>query len=150
MVWVIRQWRALNEHLGYRGRALFFLAVVWAMIGVRLLETGGLPDAGRGYALPLQHLPLWLRVFLWWAPAALAAVTAFWPAGWTRWGFIALVLPVAFRAASYAFSVLFGHLGDLISCLVWVGITAFVMLLAGWPEPVEVTTPPPHGHEVSE
>lgn len=144
---VAHQWRRLNRHLGYQGRALFFLAAMCFYVGARLLEG----DWDVAHTYPIEFLPLWLRVAVWWVPAVVAGIVSFWPPGFARWGYAALMVPIALRGFSYLTAAAFwllekpfpqvdvlGESGAVWPALFWLGTTAFVGLLAGWPEPVDV------------
>lgn len=128
----------IRRLLGYRGLSLTFLALVWFAVGARLLVDPNDPGSHLiGHRLPLEYLPIWLRVAIWWAAALAAVVTAWWPKGKTKWGFVALVVPASFRAISFTGALLLGAHGGLawVDAAVWVGITSYVMVLADWPEP---------------
>lgn len=126
----------LTRLVGYRGLTQMFLALVWVAVGFRIIEV---PDADPGHKLPIEFLPVWLRVAIWWAAALAAVVTAVWPpppGNKDRWGFSALVVPVAFRAISYTGAVIFGYGGAAIDAAIWIGVSGYVMVVADWPEPV--------------
>ena len=125
---------------GYRGRALSMVGVVWILISFRVLLT---PDSDPAQLLLLEHLPVELRFVIWLGAGVCALVTAWWPVGSDRFGFMALVAPAAIRAGSYAWNALLGaltgndvgHRGDWIDAVAWVVIVAFILLLSAWPEP---------------
>jgi hypothetical protein len=123
-----------RSRLGYRGWTLTFLGVVWFAVGARIFTRG---DLHPGHTMPIEYLNEWVRVAIWWGSAIIAFVTAWWPPGKTKWGFVALMIPAGFRAGSYLGAVMFGYWSVLVDALVWTGIVGFVMLCADWPEPVE-------------
>lgn len=122
---------------GYRGRALTLVGLVWVLVGVKVLRDPG----GTPY---LDHLPTWLRLSVWGATGGVALVTAWWPAGADRYGFMALSIPATIRTLANGWSWLLGivtgnqvgNSGDWVSAVAWAAIVAFVLLLASWPEPV--------------
>ncbi|WP_336650081.1 hypothetical protein [Kocuria rosea] len=66
--------RKLDRHLHTRGRILLLCAAVWWLVGLAVLLR-----ANRDGDPSLLHLniPVGLRVFGWWAGAALATYGAF-------------------------------------------------------------------------
>ena len=131
----------LQRRFGFRGKALTRLGVVWLLVGLSVLLA---PVRDADNLIALEQLPVWLRVGLWWAPAVVAFVTAWWPAGADKIGFMALVVPAALRALSYlwtavvgTFSDVYGDTGMWTAAIAWVVITDFVILLAAWPEQVD-------------
>jgi hypothetical protein len=131
---------ALERRFGYRGRALTLVGTVWVLVGIGvLLHPYQHPDA----LLLHERLPLALRTILWLGAGVCALVTSWWPPGADRFGFMALVVPAAIRAGSYAWSAFLGllthnHVGQAtqwVDAVAWLAIVAFVQLLAAWPEP---------------
>lgn len=118
----------MRPHLTHRGAVLLPLAVIWVVTGTRLLVG---PDATPGFMLPIEYLPMWARVGLWWGAAAVAAATAWTPRLVTA-GYVALVLPAGLRFTSYGGAVLLGHAHAalLLDVVTWAAITAAVMLVA--------------------
>lgn len=123
----------LHRRLGFRGTSLLFLSLVWVAVGARI---PGDPFDSPGYRLPLEYVPIPVRVGIWWVAAAVAIIAAWWPPGRTKWGFIALSVPASFRAFSYLGAALFyGHPEILIHALLWLGVTGYVVNTSNWPEP---------------
>ena len=123
-------------HLEERGRALLMLAVVWVMIGLAVMFR---PDPDIAHRLPIEYAPHWIRAAIWWIPAGIAVVTAWWPVGKDKWGYVALVIPVAFRGISYTIAFALGVLtgnaygwsGYLLETIVWAFVMGLVVHLAG-------------------
>lgn len=122
---------------GFRATALIILAVVWFSVGLGLIDRPTIP--GAGHPLPLEYLPLWVRVGLWWLAAVCAVVACFWPPGDDRWGWVLLSLPASLRVVSYGVGAALGWLSP--SYLVsWLMILGLLLLLASWPEPPKAST----------
>lgn len=121
-----------RRHIGFRGTTLLYLAAVWFGVGLTLIIR---PDPDMAHMYPLEYLPLWVRVCLWWVAAAVAVITAFWPEDAERWGFAILSLPVLFRACSYAATGILEYPHALVDAVVWTAVFGFVINTAQWPEP---------------
>lgn len=131
---------SLQRRFGYRGRALTLVGVVWVLVGVGvLLHPIATPEA----LLLHERIPVAARVVLWMGAGVCALITSWWPPGADRFGFMALVVPAAIRAGSYAWSAFLGMVtgndvgraSQWVDALAWIAIVAFVQLLAAWPEP---------------
>lgn len=131
------------QRFGYRGRALTFVGLIWLLIGIRVATD---PIADPDHLLLVEQLPVWLRVCLWIAGGVTAIVTAWWPTGADRFGFMALVVPAAIRTGSFAWSAFLGLVtrGEVGNARHWLDATAWavvvgfiVLVLAPWPEPAE-------------
>lgn len=127
--------RPAPPRVGRRGTFLLIAAVVWAITGLQVLtspvEPGGLVH---------QEWPLPIRVILWLAPAVTAVVYAFRAVDWPAY---VLLLPAPLiRALSYTWAWATWHLsgGEEGMERGWafaaasVAMSAFVALVAGWPE----------------
>jgi hypothetical protein len=117
--------------------ALLFFAVVWFTVGFGIIDMPNPP--GATHALPLEYLPVWFRVALWFGAAVCAVVAAFWPKGQDKWGWVALGIPASLRVVSYGVAVLVGWIEPRYF-FSWVFILGLVMLLASWPETLERQT----------
>lgn len=127
--------RKLRRMLGRRGAILLSYGVVWALYGVgQLLRP--LPDQ-RGIRLLLAVLPLNAWAVCWIAVGCVAIVAAWMPTGADYLGFGALLVMLVPWMLSYLAS--WWPLGDnprgWISALLFLGIAAPVMVVAGWREP---------------
>lgn len=130
----------LFDRVGFRSPALTFLAFVWLAVGARLLTAS---DPDPFHKLPIEYLPMQVRVLLWWLPAILAGIAAWVRVVPSRVGFVALVIPAAFRALSFTGAAATGLLtGDypfwvaaLVEAVVWAGVTGYVIVAAAWPDP---------------
>lgn len=122
---------------------MWLLGVVWMFVGYQLVWHGE-PEPGVN-PVPLELLPISVRAGIWFASAAVAFVTAIWPPGRDRFGFMALVIPGALRALSYWWALGAGlvtgnEIGDYHrwdDALVWTAEVLFVVMLASWPEPAD-------------
>lgn len=142
-------WRRLYP--GERGMDLLLLGFIWLLLGFAIAEGN---ETHRAYVFVIEYLPIPLRVAIWWGAAAVAFITAWWPAGKDRWGFVALVIPPALRATSHVVAVISGYLTDdkygyhqdWIPALSWVTVTLFVWRLARHPElPTPISEERVHG-----
>ena len=125
---------------GFRATALVLFALVWFSVGAGIITRPNVVDAE--HRLPLEYLPLWLRVAIWWVAAACAIIATFWPPGDDRWGWVLLSLPVSLRAVTYFAATCFGWL-DVTHFVSWAVILTLVVLISFWPEPVRgrIVTP---------
>lgn len=126
--------RGYNVFPGFRPTALVLFSLIWFGVGLGLITRGAAP-LNPEHRLPLEYLPIWLRVALWWGPALLGLVAAFWPPQRDRWGWVLLSIPASFRAASYLFAGMIGWI-DFSYAVSWVVICGILTLLAFWPEPI--------------
>ena len=86
--------------LHHRARSLILMGLVWIAVGTSVLvDPPGLP----GHAYVLEALPTGVRAAIW-LVAGGSAVVAAQRRRWTRWGFVALVIPAALRTFSYAWA----------------------------------------------
>jgi MFS family permease len=136
--------RWLARRLGRRGACLIVLGLAFIGVGINALLSGP-PDTHHvGRYLLHNYLPFWVEALLW-AGAGLAAVHASGKHGTGRdgYGFAALIVPLALRIVSYLGSFLAylvglsGWGGGGVSAVVWTGLMALILIIAGWPE-VEV------------
>lgn len=117
---------------GYRASALILMAVLWFSVGLGLIDRPFIP--GAGHPLPLEYLPLWVRVAIWWVAAACGIVAAFWPPGNDRWGWVVMSVPASMRFVSYAVGALMDWI-DTSYVVAWTIILLLLVLFASWPEP---------------
>ena len=120
---------------GFRPMAMILFALIWFSVGLGLITR---PDAlEAAHRLPIEYLPVWLRVVLWWVPAAIGVVLAFkWPK-YDRWAWVIMSLPASFRVISYSLAAMLGWI-DITFSLSWLVICGILTLIAAWPEPPEV------------
>ena len=121
-----------------RDRALLLMAILWACVGYSLWQQPDYYPDDSHY--PMEYLPPWVRVGIWWISAACALVAVWAPKSSDKWGFLALVIPPAFRAVAFTWGV---ALADtlLLSAVTWWCVTLLVYLLAAWPSPPRVPAP---------
>jgi hypothetical protein len=121
-----------SRRLGRRGYVLIFAAVIWLGQAGRIASEA---DPDPGHKLPLEYLSTEVRVAIWIAPAALAVTVAWCPPRWSRWGYVALVLPSAFRSFSYLISALQDpYAAGFWNAAIWAATSGIVVVCAGWPE----------------
>lgn len=123
---------------GYRPTALLLFSTIWFSVGLGLLTRP--VQVETTHLLPIEYLPVWVRVGLWWAPAVAGVISAFWSSE-DKWGWALLSIPVTFRVTSYAIASVFGWL-DPTYALSWTVILGVLALLAFWPEPVKGVSRP--------
>lgn len=117
---------------GFRPTALLLFSLIWVSVGLGLITR---PDSlDSTHRLPIEYLPIWLRVVLWWGPALCGVIAGFWPPGKDKWGWVLLSVPASFRAASYGIAAVYGWI-DPTFALSWLVILGILALLAFWPEP---------------
>ncbi|WGH20313.1 membrane protein [Arthrobacter phage MaGuCo] len=140
----VRATRWLARRLGRRGAALVVLAVAFLATGAELLANWPAPDVE--HFLLHTYLPVPVRAALWVLPGVAALVAATCKGtGRDGFGFAALVVPLAIRAASYLWSAvayLFGFNTwpwAWTGALTWLFLLGLVLVIAGWPE---VPAPP--------
>lgn len=124
---------------GYRPTALILFSLIWFSVGLGLMTRP--MQITAEHRLPLEYLPLEVRVALWWIPALAGLVNAFWPPGQDKWGWALLSLPATFRVVSYFIAAVFGWL-DATYFISWAVIIGILTLLAFWPEPARAPLPP--------
>lgn len=118
---------------GYRPTALILFSAIWFSVGISVMTR---PDSiESAEMLPIEYLPVWLRVALWWVPACCGLIAAFWPPGHDRWGWAGLSVPATFRAFSFLAAAVLGWI-DFTHAISWLVILGILGLLATWPEPV--------------
>lgn len=132
--------RRLSHMLGRRGAILLCYGGVWAFYGIgQLLRP--LPDQ-RGIGLLLHVMPLNAWAVCWIIVGCAAIAAAWLPQGVDWFGFGALITMVVPWMLSYLAS--WWPLGDnprgWISALVYLAITAPVLVVAGWAEPATQET----------
>lgn len=127
------RWTWARLFPGYRPTALVLFSCIWFSVGLGLMTRPAQVEAE--HPLPLEYLPLWLRVALWWLPALAGLVNAFWPPGQDKWGWAFLSIPATFRVFSYSVAAMFGWL-DATYAASWAVIIGILTLIAFWPEPV--------------
>lgn len=128
------------RRIGFRGRALTLFGAVWVLIGVLVAQD---PVLDLEHPILLELLPHSVRVALWISAGTAALITAWWPPGSDRMGFIALVVPAGLRTGSYGWSAVMGavtdqNIGDATDwpqAIAWGLVVALVLLIARWPEP---------------
>lgn len=121
-------------HVGRRGAALLFFAVLDLVYAVSLVN----PDAAARGGQQLRWLavlaPLWVWAALWGATGTICAVYAFRRRdglGFTA----AIVIKVLWGMASIGGWLVGGVDRGYVSAVVWLAFAAFVWVIAGWPEP---------------
>lgn len=128
-----------RRQIGFRGTALMMFACVWIGVGVGVLRHPR-PETAS-HILPLEYLGEDFRAAIWFAAAGVAIVTAWWPPGKDKWGWMALSIPAILRVVTYAVASVFGWL-PVDFAITWVFITGLVFLLSAWPE-MPLRRPPP-------
>lgn len=134
------------SQLGFRGRALLMLGVVWCLIGLGVVGEPSTPGVWH------HTWPDWVRIAMWVGCGATAVVFAWRPKGASdAIGWVALYLPPAVRAVSFlvAWSDYLLPLGGAgfargwVSALIYGAMVAMVTLLSRWPEPPLRAAPVP-------
>lgn len=87
-----------DRHLGVRGRAMLFCAVLWSFVGLGAIVNSSPPRPSTFHATFPR-----LEACLWFAAAVLAVFTS-WRRDGSRIGLAALVVPPALRSASYVWA----------------------------------------------
>lgn len=140
-----RVFLAVRGRLGRRGSALLAFGILDVVYGISLAwPAPGQVRPGSALGWFAEIAPLWLWAGLWWAVGAMCATAVV----------LALFGPVPSWADRYAFAAAIGvkiWWGTL--CLIgwimrevpissagiWLGLAALVALIAGWPEPEQIT-----------
>lgn len=114
------------RNLGHRGQGQLIIAAIWLFVGIGEVVE---PEQHPGHLWSFyESLAPWMRCGLWVVPALFALVTAWWPPGRDRSGFVALVIPPALRAMSDGWVTLLGLLpGDIGDTHAWVGFAAWAL-----------------------
>lgn len=126
---------AMRLFPGYRPTSLILFSLIWFSVGLSLITRP--IQVESEHMLPIEYLPTWARVALWWVPAACGMVAAYWPPGHDRWGWVALSIPASFRVASYGAAAAVGWI-EPTAAISWAVIIGILTLLAFWPEPSRV------------
>jgi hypothetical protein len=125
---------ALRLHLGrvgYRGAGLLIFGIIWILLAVAVYADPAPVDH-----LWHTHLPVWLRMLIWGGPGILAILGArlF---QLERWAFGTLFIGPAERTLSFASAMVTEpSISRLAGALVYLCMSALVVLIASWPEPV--------------
>lgn len=115
------------------------LAGLWFLIGLTVWLEG---DDDPYHHMPLEWLPVELRVTIWWGAALFTIINLRLPPGRDHWGWAILAFPVALRALNFVLGTILGMLpidplGDTDAwraALAWTIVLAFVLRQAARPE----------------
>lgn len=136
--------RNLGERIGRRGASLLTLGVIWGLFGLSMISA---PAAPAGVSL-YELIPQQVFAVLWIASSLVAIVSAgFTTPGHDAWGFIALIVPLLIRVASFTWAwvmFLVGHGGSergWITAVVWSALIGLIVVIAGWAEPPATNEP---------
>lgn len=126
----MRHLETLRYRVGRRGCALLFFALLDLIYAASLLSA----PAGGSYRFLADILPLAVWAGLWGAVGLLCAVQAFLPSDRAAFAAASLIKVV------WGMVQLIGWLiADLdrgyVAAAVWLAFAAFVLVIAGWPEP---------------
>jgi len=133
-----------RKYLGRRGAVLLILGIIWGIVAV---NVGNTPTPSRPLA-PHERLPDIIRILIWGISSLVAIFCAFLRRpGRDRWGYFALIFPVAERAGSWLLAIFFEAfhffppappLSTSVSNVAFYGaLTFLVITIAGWPETSE-------------
>lgn len=133
--------RRAHKRIGRRGAILISFGIAWlAMAGAILEEDPGLLRYRFGY----MYLPVWLRASLWALTGLVAIASAWRPQGKSdSWGFVALYIMPAQRAAAHLIAwmdSLDGKGGDhsaWVTTIFYLIFLAVIIICAGWKEPLK-------------
>lgn len=137
--WLVRE-------LGRRGFLLILFGLLWIAFGVGVIVTPQPRFSGPGPEVPILHLLDMPISGALWIVAGILGVTAGLTRRRTRGhdaaGFNVLLAPVMLFLLGYLWSfatwVLTGESGKetaWVSAVVWLIVCAFILLVAGWPDP---------------
>lgn len=132
----------MQRRLGRRGALLLLLGSSWILIGLSIYFGPPTHEQGAQYLFH-EQLPHWLRLSLWASTGAIAVGFCLKePPGTDTPGFMALIIMPLERVASYGWGYLLhlldssrGYPRGLYTMLVWLAITAAIMVMSGWAEP---------------
>lgn len=136
--------------LGFRGRAVIHISLLWMVIGLQLLIT---PLKGSAQALEHHNevaflfalLPTWAQVSVWVVSAlvALSSCRTDPTRPHDRLAFMALIIPPAVLVGSYIWAVVYNlltyHLFVSVyaeAIPIWGIFLSLVLCFSRWPEPV--------------
>lgn len=131
-----RYWVQLKFHLGFRGRVLGLLGILWIGNGITVWSVPGSPNYPMLDSHPSLRGAMWI----------LTGAVAIWAAFQTsplvdRLGFVALYLMAAYRFFAYFIPFADWTSDDggtgraAVGAIVWLIILALLVLISGWPEP---------------
>ncbi|NUP24003.1 MAG: hypothetical protein HOZ81_49710 [Streptomyces sp.] len=129
----MRHLQTLPQQVGRRGAALLFFALLDLAYAASLL---GAPTNGP-YRFLASMLPLPVWASLWAAVGLLCLTQAFMRtdrAAFTAAALIKVVWGVVQLLGSFIFHLDRGY----VSALIWLAFAAFVVVIAGWPEPARL------------
>ena len=126
-------YKALHRRLGVRGLMLLILAALWARLFIWPLVEGRAADAGLFY----YEWPINLRVTLWAASLAVAAVAAFVPPRRDWVGWVALVIMPTQRLTAWAWAGIAGTIpaGRAVEQVVLYGLLVAAVIVAALMRP---------------
>lgn len=142
----------MTHRLGHRGLALLLLGLIWFVFGWGLFLEPEVPAPGAFH----QMIPLPIRAAMWITAGSVAmAVGIKGRGGDDSWGHIALWVMPAERLLSYGGAwVLWlisahtpveddlGYPNGWYPALVWLFVVVILRLVAAWPNPNDVPSPP--------
>jgi hypothetical protein len=125
-----------------RGQILLIFGFIWIAVGISVLER---PYVDGQEPLLFDDLPVWLRAGAWIGTGLLAMAFAWRPRGISHdgVGFVALYIMPAERCAIFFLGWLDsvvpgggpGYPAGLYAAVVWLAITAAVLVCSSWPDP---------------
>ena len=132
---VVAVWnyRAFQRRLGVRGLMLLILAALWVRLFIWPMIEGRSADAGLFY----YEWPTDLRVALWAASLAVAAVAAFVPPRRDWFGWVALVIMPTQRLTAWAWAGITGTIpaGRAVEQVVLYGLLVAAVIVAALMRP---------------
>lgn len=129
----MRHVQTLTQRVGRRGAALLFFALLDVIYSVSLLSA----PPGGPYRFLASMLPMAVWASLWGMVGLLCAAQAF-----MRTDRLAFAAAALIKVVWGVVQLLGWLIGDLdrgyVSAVVWLAFSAFVAVIAGWPEPARL------------